>query len=139
LNCQLTNIPQHLAFHVSDKRTIQFHLLRQFLMDKIFSLPLMMIHDGISYCFWWVLLTTFQLIWYVVVAIAPASLIENIIRKNFEGWDIKVTNGTAKSECHEKTRFTCELVIHDRHFYKRFARNSMLALGESFMVHNKAL
>ena len=57
-----------------------------------------------------------------------------VVRILEEDCGIKVTTNPAEKGKFDKTKYSCEMVVHNPKFYKRFALDDASALKETYMV-----
>jgi hypothetical protein len=90
--------------------------------------------DSLKYYFWWTVVKIYKINCRILYGIVPLSVLETKVCEKLDAFGIKVTVSSEGGEGFDpKTGHSCELVVHNREFFRRFARDKLLGVGESYM------
>ena len=87
-----------------------------------------------KYNYYWVLVKGRHLLLTTLFYFVPVSIFENKVKEKLEPWGIKISSTAEKGVGYDKSKFSCEMVIHNKAFYKKFVSAGQLYLGETYMV-----
>ena len=89
--------------------------------------------DLAVWCFWW---SVFK-IWLVLIKgflnIVPMVGLKQAVLQEFEKRGIAVSFDRARAGKYDKTKYKCELVVHNDEFFRKIALNDCLGIGEVYM------
>ena len=94
----------------------------------------------INYVFWWIVVTSLEIVFALCLVLVPRSIVERRVQDLFEDSGIKITTtGMAKKNddnktSYDKSKYKCEVLVHNPAFFWRFAKEDFIALGEAYMV-----
>lgn len=91
--------------------------------------------EEIAFAFWWNICFIVKSTRYVALLFIPTSVVESLIVNKLAKWRIKVTFDGEQAEKFDKKKYDVEMRIHNKRFFKRFAYDQDLALGDSYMVN----
>lgn len=88
----------------------------------------------INWAFWWSLFQIQLITVRILLAIIPLSLIKAEVIKEFEKVGVKTTFDEKEAGKYDKTKYACEIVVHNQQFFRRVAFDDSLGVGETYMV-----
>jgi len=93
------------------------------------------VFEILNWLFWWSLWQMEQITVKFILAIVPLSLIKAEVIKEFENVGVKTSfPGDPEIGKYDKTKYFCEIVVHNPQFFRKVAFDDSLGFGETYMV-----
>jgi len=86
-----------------------------------------------NWAFWWSLFQLQLLTVKVLLAIVPLSVIKAAVVQEFEKVGVKTTFDSKEYGKYDKTKYACEILVHNDQFFRKVAFGDSLGFGEPYM------
>lgn len=90
--------------------------------------------DVVNLIFWTVVLYGYRWLLHLVCFFVPTVLFELLGVAFLEKHRIKVVNNKKVAGSYDKTKYDCEMIVHNPKYYKRAFIEGSKGMGESYMV-----
>jgi len=83
--------------------------------------------------FWWTVFHGYQAVLSLFFHMIPLSALKAELMKQFEAGGIKFASSEEDAGKYDKTKYKCEVVVHNDGFFRRAAIEDSLGMGEAYM------
>jgi hypothetical protein len=83
--------------------------------------------------FWWSVFKIWLVLVKIFLNIVPMFGLKQAVLQEFEKRGIAVSFDRAQAGKYDKTKYKCELVVHNDEFFRKIAFNDCLGIGEAYM------